>query len=61
MNATAQKIKPAQKKSIEWIHYLATKSEQNLPRRLRINHLQLATAETERKEEAFELPNITKL
>lgn len=51
MNATEQKIKLAREKSIEWIEYLAAKSDKDLVSRLGINHLQFAIAQKEKKED----------
>ena len=58
MNATEQKIKLAQEKSHEWIEYLATKSENDLERRLRINHLQYEIAVKEKQEDTVQLLSI---
>jgi hypothetical protein len=55
MNATLQKINLAREKSIEWIEYLATKSEEDLEKRLRVNHLQHEIAIKECKEDVCEL------
>lgn len=58
MTATEQKIKEAQEKSNEWIEYLATKSDKELEKRLRINHQQYAIAQKENQEDTCELLNI---
>jgi hypothetical protein len=58
MNATIQKINLAREKSIEWIEYLATKSEEDLEKRLRVNHLQHEIAMNEGKEDVCELLTI---
>jgi hypothetical protein len=58
MPATKLKIKDAQENSAQWIEYLATKSEENLIRRLRINHLQYEIAAKEKKDDVCELERI---
>ena len=58
MNATQQKINLAREKSIEWIEFLATKSDKDLKNRLEINHLQFALAEKKKDELAGRLLNI---
>jgi hypothetical protein len=58
MTATEQKIKLAKENSIEWIENLATKSDADLERRLRINHMQYEIAVKERMEDVCELLSI---
>lgn len=58
MNATEQKIKLAQEKSIEWIELLAANSEKRLEKRLRVNHAQYAIAVKENMDDMCELLNI---
>ena len=58
MTATEQKIKQAREKSREWIEYLATKSDKELEKRLRINHQQYALAEKEKQGDMCELLGI---
>lgn len=58
MNPTQQKINLAQEKSIEWIKFLATKSDKDLKKRLETNDLQFFIAEKKKDELAGELLNI---
>lgn len=58
MNTTEIRIKEAQEKFSEWVEYLATRTEDDLVKRLEINHQQYAIAEKQKQDDTCRLLNI---